>query len=321
MSDPDLDLGYKLISEEHGPNALVKNAKRAEESEFSFAMISDHYHPWVEQQGESPFVWATIGGIAEATDDLQLGTGVTCPTVRTHPAIIAQATATAATMLDGRFFFGVGTGEQLSEHITGERWPEHDVRLEMLEETIEVIRGLWQGENYSHHGKHYTVENAKLYTLPEDPPSIHVAADGSKAATMAAEYGDGFIGVEPDPDLIDTYEGAGGGEPKYGEVSVCYAKTEEEAIETAHEWWPHEGLTGELLWILPTPAHFEQATQMVSQEDIAELLPCGPDPEEHVQAIEEYADAGYDRVCVHQIGPNQEGFFEFYEEEVLPAFE
>jgi G6PDH family F420-dependent oxidoreductase len=313
------EFGYKLISEEHGPNDLVEYARLAEESDFEFAMISDHYHPWIERQGESPFVWATIGGIAEATDELRLGTGVTCPTIRVHPAIVAQATATAASMLEGRFFFGVGTGEQLSEHVLGDRWPEHEVRLEMLEEALGVIRDLWEGENYSHHGKHYTVENAKLYTLPEELPPIHIAADGPRAAESAAEHGDGFIGVEPDPELIGTYEDAGGDGPKYGEVTVCYAESEEEAVETAYEWWPQEGLSGELLWILPTPAHFEQATEMVSEEEIGELVPCGPDPEEHVEAIQELIDAGYDHVCVHQVGPDQEGFFEFYDEEVLPA--
>ena len=316
-----VEIGTKLVCEKHRPDELVTFARRTEDSAFDFANISDHYHPWISAQGESPMVWHVVGAIAEATDDLRLGTGVTCPIVRIHPAIIAQAAATAATMLEGRFFFGVGTGENLSEHVTGERWPEHEVRLEMLEEAVEVVRGLWEGENYSHHGKHYTVENARLFTLPEKLPDIPVAADGPNAARVAGEIGDGLIAVRPDEELLEAYGTTGSDDGmRYGEVSVCWAEDEAEAIETAHELWPLDGLPGELLWDLPTPAHFERAVQSVTKEDIAEAVACGPDPEAHVEAIREYVDAGFDHVAIHQIGPGHEEFVEFYEEEVLPAF-
>ncbi|MFC6717352.1 TIGR03557 family F420-dependent LLM class oxidoreductase [Natrialbaceae archaeon GCM10025810] len=320
MTGGDADVGYKLICEEHGPNDLVEYAALADESAFDFAMISDHFHPWTSAQGESPLVWNVIGAIARATDDLPLGTAITCPTTRVHPAIVAQAAATSATMLPGRFFLGVGTGEKLNEHVVGARWPEHEVRLAKLEEAIEVIWTLWEGGAKSHHGEHFTVENARLYTLPDEPPEIPVAADGPKAARLAGEKGDGLVAVRPSEDLIDAFESAGGeGKPRYGELTVCYA--EDEAVELAHEIWPIEGLPGELMWVLPTPAHFEQAVQSVTKEDIAESMVCGSDPDEHVAEIRSYVDAGFDHVAVHQVGPNQEGFVEFYEEAVLPVLE
>ncbi|WP_222918574.1 TIGR03557 family F420-dependent LLM class oxidoreductase [Natrinema sp. SYSU A 869] len=314
------EIGYKLICEEHGPNDLVEYAQLADDSAFEFAMISDHYHPWTASQGEAPMVWNVIGAIAQATDDLRLGTGITCPISRVHPAVVAQAAATAAAMLPGRFFLGVGAGEQLNEHILGHRWPEHEVRLEMLAEAIEIIRTLWVGETTSYHGEYYTVENARLFTLPDDLPPIPIAADGPKAARFAGELGDGVVGVSPNSDLLETFADAGGEGPRYGEVTVCYDEDADAAVERAHEIWPIEGLPGELMWELSTPAHFEQATQTVTESEIAELIVCGDDPDDHVAAIEEYVDAGYDRVVVHQIGSNQAEFVEFYEENVLPSF-
>src|SRR5919202_36572 len=177
-----LQLGYTLSCEEHGPNELVRNARAAEEAGFEFATISDHFHPWIDAQGESPFVWSVIGGVSQATERLRLGTGVTCPLIRIHPGIVAQAAATSAAMMQGRFFLGVGTGENLNEHILGDRWPAPDERLEMLEEAIVVMRLLWQGGFQRHRGKHYTVENARIYTLPEEPVPVMVAAAQTQAA-------------------------------------------------------------------------------------------------------------------------------------------
>ena len=161
-------LGYALSSEEHAPSDLVRNARLAEEAGFEFALVSDHFHPWIDRQGHSPFVWSVLGGIATATEKLEVGTGVTCPMIRIHPAIIAQAAATTAAMMPGRFFLGVGTGENLNEHILGDKWPEHEVRSEMLEESLEIIRLLWRGEQASYRGGYYTVDEARLFTLPED---------------------------------------------------------------------------------------------------------------------------------------------------------
>src|SRR5918996_3866961 len=190
-----MECGYALSSEEHLPLDLVRYARRAEEAGLPFALVSDHFHPWIDRQGESPFVWSVIGGIAVETETLRLGTGVTCPTIRTHPAIIAQAAATSAAMMPGRFFLGVGTGENLNEHILGDRWPPSDIRREMLEEAVDVMRSLWEGGSQSHYGDYYVVENARLYTLPEEPPPILVAASGPRAAELAGRIGDGFVGT------------------------------------------------------------------------------------------------------------------------------
>ena len=316
------EIGYAMSSEEHLPNDLVRHARRAEESGFTFALISDHFHPWVDRQGQSPFVWSVIGGIAQATSRLRLGTGVTCPTIRIHPAIIAQAAATSAAMMPGRFFLGVGTGENLNEHILGDHWPPSDVRREMLEEAVELIRQLWEGGTQSYYGDYYTVENARIYTLPEELPPIMVAASGRRAAELAGRIGDGFVGTSPDREVISTFESAGGaGKRRYGQVAVCWAADEAEARRTAHDYWPIAGLKGELSQELPLPAHFEQAAQLVTEEQVAEAIVCGPDPERHVALIREYADAGYDHVYVHQVGPDQDGFFRFYEREVLPRLQ
>jgi coenzyme F420-dependent glucose-6-phosphate dehydrogenase len=316
-----VELGYALSCEEHAPNDLVRNARRAEEVGFSFAMISDHYHPWVDAQGHSPFVWSVIGGIAQATTRIRLGTGVTCPTVRIHPAIIAQATATVASMMPGRFFLGVGTGENLNEHILGDRWPAAAERREMLEEAIEILRLLWQGGFQNYRGMHYQVENARVYTLPEEPVDIMVAASGPMAAQLAGNIGDGLISTSADADLVQEFQSAGGGDrPRFGQFTCCWSDDEAQARATALEVWPNGALTGELSQELPLPRHFEQAAQMVDEEMIAESIICGPDVQQHLDKVQEYVDAGFTHVYVHQVGKDQEGFFRFYEREVMPNF-
>jgi coenzyme F420-dependent glucose-6-phosphate dehydrogenase len=314
-------IGYALSSEEHRPLDLVRYAAAAERAGFSYALVSDHFHPWVDKQGQSPFVWSVVGGIAEATDRLRLGTGVTCPTIRIHPAIIAQAAATSAAMLPGRFFLGVGTGENLNEHVLGDHWPEAEVRLEMLEEAIEVIRLLWQGGYQSHHGRYYTVEEARIYTLPDELPPIYVAASKPNAAELAGRAGEGLISTAPDPELVEKFDAAGGeGKPKVGQVTVCFAESEEEARKTAHAWWPNAGITGDLSQELALPRHFEDAAEMVDEDDVAKKVVCGSDPEKYFEQIEQYADAGFDHVYLHQVGPDQEGFFQFAREELLPRY-
>jgi G6PDH family F420-dependent oxidoreductase len=315
------ELGYAMSSEEHAPKDLVRHAARAEEVGFTFALISDHFHPWVSAQGQAPFVWSVLGGIAQATSRLRLGTGVTCPTIRTHPAIIAQATATVAAMMPGRFFLGVGTGENLNEHITGERWPPFEIRAAMLEEAVEVMRALWQGDVVSHWGEFYTVEDAKLFTLPEQPTEVYVGAGGPKAAEMAGRIGDGLISTSPDAKLVERFAQAGGaGRPRLGKFTVCWAPTQAAAKETVHKMWPTSALGGELNQELRTVAHFEQATKDASADEIAKAFVLGSNPEGHIRGIQEFVDAGFDYVYVHQIGPDQEGFFRFYEREVLPHF-
>jgi coenzyme F420-dependent glucose-6-phosphate dehydrogenase len=314
-------IGFALSSEEHRPLDLVRYAAQAEEAGFDYALVSDHFHPWIDKQGQSPFVWSVIGGIAEATENLRLGTGVTCPMIRIHPAIVAQAAATSAAMLPGRFFLGVGTGENLNEHILGDRWPEAAVRLEMLEEAIEVIRLLWQGGYQSHHGRYYTVEEARIYTLPDELPPIYVAASKPNAAELAGQMGDGLISTSPDAELVEEFESAGGeGKPKLGQVTVCFAESEAEARKTAFEWWPNAALTGDLSQELALPRHFEGAAEMVSEDDVAEKVVCGSEPDRYFEQIDAYADAGFDHVYLHQVGADQESFFRFAQEQLLPRY-
>ena len=316
------DIGYALSSEEHGPVELVRHARRAEEAGFGYALVSDHFHPWTDRQGQSPFVWTTVGAVAEATERLRVGTGVTCPTIRTHPAVIAHAAATSAALMPGSFFLGVGTGEDLNEHVLGERWPEGSVRLKMLSEAIDVIRLLWQGGYQSHHGEHYTVEQVRLYTLPDEPPPLLVAAGKPDAARLAGERGDGLISTSPDAELVEEFKAAGGaGKPRYGQITVCWAEDEAEARRTALEWWPNAALPGELSQELALPRHFEQAAELVTEADVAEEVVCGPDPSAHLELIETYAEAGYDHIYVHQVGPDQDGFLDFYGREILRARE
>ncbi|MDP8905226.1 MAG: TIGR03557 family F420-dependent LLM class oxidoreductase [Chloroflexota bacterium] len=314
------EIGYKLCSEEQSPSELVRLARAAEEVGFGFGLISDHFHPWIDKQGESPFVWGVIGAIGQATGRLRVGTGVTCPTIRIHPAIIAQAAATAAALMPGRFFLGVGSGENLNEHILGDRWPPVDVRQQMLEEAVALIRELWQGKLTSHDGDYYMVENARIYSLPDEPPPIYVAASGEQAGELAGRVGDGLVGTSPKRDVIDAFERSGGrGKPIYGEVTVCWADDEQAARRTAHRYWPTAAMTGQLSQELALPAHFEQVAQMVTEEMVAQAITCGPDPQRHVDAIREYVDAGFTHVSVHQVGPDQDGFMSFYAREVLPA--
>ena len=315
------EFGYALSSEEHRPLDLVRNARRAEEAGFTFALISDHFHPWVDEQGQSAFVWSVIGAIAQATERLRLGTGVTCPTIRIHPAIIAHAAATCGALMPGRFFLGVGTGENLNEHILGDKWPVPDERLEMLEEAIEVIRTLWEGGYQTFRGDYFEVEQARLYTLPEEPIPIAVAAAKPLAADVAAHSGDALISTAPQRELIDGYRQAGGDGPVYGQVTVCWAPTEEEGVRTAHRIWPNAGLGGDLSVELALPLHFEQASQTVTPEMIGESTPCGPDPARYVEMVQQYLDAGFDHIYFHQIGPDQEGFFRFWQEELRPALD
>jgi G6PDH family F420-dependent oxidoreductase len=315
-------IGYSLSSEEISPSDLIRHAERAEAAGFSFALISDHYHPWIERQGQSPFVWSVIGGIAQVTRRLRLGTGVTCPILRMHPAIIAQAAATAALMMPDRFFLGLGTGESLNEHILGSYWPPIQVRQEMLKEAVEVLRLLWQGGKRSHRGEYYTVENAQLFSIPEKSPPIMIAAAGSDSARLAGEIGDGLITTVPNQEIVTEFRTAGGTEkPSYGQMTVCWAKTENEARKTALQWWPVSAVPGKLMSELATPAEFEAVAELVTEEMVASKVVCGPDPAKHLEKIKSYADAGFDYVYVHQVGPDQEGFFRFYEGEVLPKLD
>jgi G6PDH family F420-dependent oxidoreductase len=309
--------GYALSSEEHSAPDIVRFARAAEDVGFRDVMVSDHYHPWVDAQGQSPFVWSVIGGIG-ATTELRVGTGVTCPTMRIHPAIIAQAAATAATMCRGGFFLGVGSGENLNEHILGDRWPEAEERLAMLEEAVGLIRTLWEGETTSWDGEFYKVDNARIYSRPQAPPLITMSGFGPKATELAARIADGFVNTSPDGDLVRSYRDSGGSGPIQAMAKVCWNESEAAARKLAHEIWPNSGLAGELAQELKTPAHFMQAAQLVDEERATSSHSMGPDPEVHVAELQEYVDAGFTEVYVQQIGPDQEGFLRFWKGELAP---
>lgn len=317
-----VEFGYALSTEEHTPMDLVRNARRAEEVGFSFALISDHYHPWIDKQGNAPFVWSVIGAIAGATQSIRIGTGVTCPIMRIHPAILAQAAATSAAMMPGRFFFGLGTGEALNEHILGEQWPIATVRQDMLEEAIEIMQLLWQGEEVSYWGEFFTVENARIYTLPKEPIPVYIAASIPDSAEMAGEIGDGLITTKPESKLVERFNDSGGqGKPKIAQIKVVWARSEGEAIDTLYDCWPTVVVPGALHSDLPTPAHFEAAASLVKKEDLASIVPLGPDPVRLLDEIKKTMDAGFDHIYFHQVGPDQEGFFDFYQREIMPQLQ
>jgi coenzyme F420-dependent glucose-6-phosphate dehydrogenase len=316
-----MELGYAFSSEEHSPADLVRHARAAEEAGFGFGLISDHIHPWVDAQGHSGFVWSVIGAIAEATERFKLGTGVTCPMIRTHPAIIAHATATSACLMPGRFFLGVGTGENLNEHVLGAKWPAPDQRLEMLEEAIEVMRLLWQGDYQTHRGKHYTVENLRIFDLPDERVDVAVAAMQPKAAELAGRVGDALINVAPKKEIVKQFdEGGGRGKPKYGQITVCYAESRELAKKTAFDVWPNALVEGSASQELPLPKDFEQLVEDRKPDELEGKLVLGNDPEEYLKELQGYDEAGYTHAYIHQIGPDQEGFLKFAKNELLHRY-
>jgi G6PDH family F420-dependent oxidoreductase len=311
-------IGYYLGSEEHSAPELVEGAALAERAGFHAVAISDHFHPWLRAQGQSPFVWSVLGAIAQATTRVEVVTGVVSPGFRMHPAIVAQATATAGQLLGGRLTFGIGSGEALNDHVLGDRWPTIEVRHEMLEEAVEIIRRLWTGRTLDHHGRYYTVENARLWTLPVAPPRIVMSAFGPKAVALAARIADGYFGAWPAGELIRRYRELGGTGPAMGELKVCWHRDEDEAVRIAHRTWRHELISGQHSQDLPTTDHFEQLAAAVTEDMVRESWVCGPDPERHLAAIAEYVDAGYDEVYVMQMGREQAGMIDFYRREVLP---
>ncbi|MDX6199835.1 MAG: hypothetical protein QOJ79_2986 [Actinomycetota bacterium] len=311
--------GYFLSSEEHPPASLVDQAVLAERSGFEALWISDHYHPWNDAQGQSAFVWSVLGAIATRTERVRCYTAVTAPTVRIHPAVIAQAAATTQVMFDGRFGLGVGSGEALNEHIFGDAWPTADVRLEMLEEAVEVMRALWTGEVVRHQGKHYTVDTARIYTLPSQGVPVLVSGFGEKATELAAKIGDGYVTTSPDEELVQLYRKNGGKGPTQAGVKVCWAADAASARQTVHRLWANSALPGEAAQVLPSPKHFEQLSELVTEDMAAANVACGPDVADFVEAVKPYVEAGIDEIYLSQIGPDQQGFFRFWDTELKDA--
>ena len=310
--------GYKLMTETTGPKELVRNARLAEEAGFDFVAISDHYHPWLESHGHSPFAWSVLGAVAEVTEKIGITTGLTCPIIRYHPAIIAQAAATIGVMSDGRFTLALGAGERLNEHVVGQGWPTVDHRHGMLREAIEIMRALWSGELVSHSDTYFDVETARVYDLPEQPIPIVVGASGEKSATLAGEMGAGIMAVEPKRELVQQWKSAGGKGSSYGELAFGYAKSKEEGLKLAHKYSRFGALGWSVLSELPGVAAFEEATQFIKPEDLRDSIPHGPDVDPYVQAVKKFTDAGFDHVVLLSVGPDQESFIRFFKEQLGP---
>ncbi|MFY1636340.1 TIGR03557 family F420-dependent LLM class oxidoreductase [Solwaraspora sp. WMMB335] len=308
-----MQIGYKLATEAFGPAELIRQAVRAEQVGFDFVELSDHFHPWLDSQGHSPFTWSVLGAIAARTERIGLATGVTCPTLRYHPAVIAQAAATVALLCDGRFTLGVGAGERLNEHVTGQPFPSVRERHARLREALEIIRLLWSGGYQSYQGRHLQLDDARVFDLPEEPPVLAVAASGPESAQLAAELGDGLFATEPKAAIIDQFHRAGGKGPLYAECPMAWATDEEQAVTAAWEssrW----AVTGwKVKSELPNPVNFAAASAMVGANDIRRHFSVGPDPAVHVEAVRPYVDAGFDHVVLQNAGPDPDGFMDFFE--------
>jgi coenzyme F420-dependent glucose-6-phosphate dehydrogenase len=306
-----MEVGYWLASEEHGPRGLVENARLAEAAGFEFALVSDHIHPWVDAQGHSPFVWGVLGAIGEATSTIRVGTAVTCPLIRIHPAIVAHAASTAQALLEGRFFLGVGTGENLNEHVLGDRWPRADERLEMLEEAIEIIRKLFAGDYETYRGKHYTVEQLKLYDAPEPAPPIIMAARAEASVQLAAAAADGTMNTSPDAEIVQAFKQAGGKGPIYGKVTGAFAPDIGAARKIAKERQPNAAIGGDVSTELQLPRDFEAVAELVRDEDLEPAILLGDDPARWQERLDEYERAGFTHVALHNVGADQREFIEF----------
>lgn len=313
----DLTIGYFLSTEEYGPADLVEQARLAQEHGFDALWISDHFHPWNDEQGQSPFVWSVIGAVSQVCD-LPVTTAVTCPTYRINPVVVAQAAATSAVLLEGRFTLGLGSGEALNEHVLGQAWETADIRLARLEEAIGLIRELWTGEFVNHHGRFYTADTARIYTLPETPPDIYMSGFGPESTEMAARIADGYVTTSPDADLLRQFKQGSGGKPAQIGQKVAWASDKDEAIDHAHRLWSTSGLPGELAQVLPSPRHFEQAAELVTREMTADRVIAGPDVAEHVEGLRPAVEAGFDEIYVANMGPHWAEMIKAYGAEVLP---
>jgi G6PDH family F420-dependent oxidoreductase len=312
-------LGYKLMTEEHGPADLVRNAKRAERAGFDFAAISDHYFPWLEEQGHSPFAWSVLGAVAEATEHLGLMTSVTCPIMRYHPAIIAQAAATMGLLTDGRFTLGLGAGERLNEHVVGAGWPGVVERHERLSEALDIIQGLLSGKLTTYRGQHFRLDHARLFDRPKRKLPVVVAAGGPEAGQLAGEKADGLMVTEPEKELIKAFTAGGGKGPRYAEVAMCCGADEDKAAKTAHRYFRWSLAGWPVLAELPHDEAFAAASEHVSVETIGEEISCGPSADRHLEAIHEFTAIGCDHIILTQIGPDQDFFFELFERKLAPA--
>lgn len=310
--------GFTLFSELNGPNEMLAQARAAEDNGFSFLGMSDHFHPWLSRHTDSPLAWSALGAVAATTDSVDLVTLVTCPFMRYHPAIIAQGAATVQAISDGRFTLGLGAGENLSEHIVGRRWPAIDVRHEMLVEAIEIIRQLWSGDWTTYRGTHLTVEDARLFTLPDTPPRVAVAASGPASIDIAVDHGDDLVTDSPDPQALGAFTDRRPEGATWTQVPVAYDEDFDTALDHAHDF--AFGATGwKVMSELPNVPGFDAAADLVDDDMIQELVATGSDPGPLVEKLQQAADAGYDNIAVVQVGPDRtDGFHRWWTERVLP---
>src|SRR5947209_7027013 len=316
------DFGYTMMCEQSPPDQLVRDLQAAERAGFDFSVISDHYQPWIAEQGHSGYAWSILGAAAQATERIGLMTYVTCPTIRYHPAIVAQKAATMGILSNDRFRLGLGAGENLNEHVVGQRWPAVGVRHRMLREAVEIIAALLDGdESFNYRGDHFHVDRASLWDLPARRVPIGIAVSGVDSCRLAGENGDIMVVVEPEPELVERFEAAGGqGKPKVGQIAICYDPDRDAAIQRAHEQFRWFGLGWKVNADLPNPESFAAATQFVTPDQVAAALSCGPDVQAHVDAIKPYVEAGFTEVAIVQIGAGQqESFISWAEAELLPA--
>jgi G6PDH family F420-dependent oxidoreductase len=316
-----VQIGYTMMCEQAGPRQLVEDVVAAEAAGFDFAVISDHYFPWLDAQGHSPYAWSVLGAAAWATSTIPLMTYVTCPTFRYHPAVVAQKAATVQLLSQGRFTLGLGAGENLNEHVVGEGWPAVDVRHAMLREAVEIIRRLWAGGYVTFEGEHFEVQSAKVWDLPDTLPDIGIAVSGPQSTALAGELADAMIAVAPDPALGRSFDEAGGsGKPRIGQIGVSYDVDAKAALARAHEQFRWFGGGWKVNSELPGTAAFAAASQFVREEDVEEQIPCGADAGRVVESVKEFADAGFTHVALLQIGGDQQGpFLDWAERELLPA--
>ncbi|MCF0090268.1 MULTISPECIES: LLM class F420-dependent oxidoreductase [unclassified Streptomyces] len=314
-------IGYTMMTEQAGPRSLVDHVAQAEGVGFDFSVTSDHYFPWLREQGHSPYAWAVLGAAAQATSRIPLMTYVTCPTFRYHPAVVAQKAATLQLLSEGRFRLGLGAGENLNEHVVGGGWPAADVRHERLEEAVGIIRDLFGGKHVTRHGTHFDVESAKLWDLPDEPPPIGIAVSGEQSCRLAGHLADLVIATEPKGELIEAFERHGGtGRPRVGQLPVCYDTDRDAAVKRAHEQFRWFGSGWKVNAELPHPDSFSAATQFVTEEDVAASIPCGDDPEAFVEAVRPYAEAGFTEIALVQIGgDSQPAFLDWSAKTLLPA--
>ena len=314
-------IGYTMMCEQADPRQLVRDVVRAEEAGFDFAVISDHYNPWLDSQGHSPYAWSVLGAAAQATERIPLMTYVTNPTVRYHPAVVAQKAATVALLSDGRFTLGLGAGENLNEHVVGQGWQPVNVRHEKLVEAVEIIRRLFAGGYVNFRGRHFQVDSAKLWDLPDEAVRIGLAVSGRQSCTLAGEHADLMIATEPKPELGEMFDAAGGrGKPRIGQLGIAYDTDRDAAVARAHDQFRWFGLGWKVNAELPGPASFEAASQFVTPEDVAAQIPCGPDVRAVVDGVRPFAEAGFTDLALVQIGGgHQDAFLDWAPKELLPA--